>query len=96
MEEKVQFLTDIFFNKMRHDSSIVYPYYKEPEYAGNIARDYLNDNPDFTVPHTKSSIYEISDELLDKLETYCEEKCSYYGYDEEDDEEDDEEEDEDN
>ncbi len=81
-KNRLEFLTDHFFDQMRHDASIESPYYTDKEYAGNIARDYLDEHPDFeTPPMDERGCYIYSDELLRKLEDYCDEKCEYYGYD---------------
>ena len=85
-ETKLDFLTNIFFDQMRHDASIVYPYYCEKEYAQNIATGYLNDHPNFKMPNMINGIYNLTTTFMEKLETYCDKKCDYYEYNKEDEE----------
>ncbi len=80
-DEAVQFLTEHFFDLMRHNSSIVWPYYEDREFAENIALEYIADHPDFTVPPMTDGIYVYTDRMLNELENYCNEKCAAYGYD---------------
>ncbi len=80
-EEKLEFLTDHFFDLMRHDSSIEAPYYQDREYARNIAMDYLDEYPEFKIPPMVDGMYVYDEEMLDELEEYCFRKCESYGYD---------------
>lgn len=84
MDEKKELLIDLFFDYMHHNAAIVYPYYANPEYAKNIANDYLEENPNFTLPEkNKNDSYELSKELLSELKSFCKKRCTYYEYDKE-------------
>ena len=83
-ERKLEYLTDEFFDIMRHDSSIASPYYEEREYAGNIAFDFIMDNPEFEIPPMKDGIYEFNEAMHNNFKEYCSRKCKEYGYERED------------
>ena len=84
MDEKYELLVDIFFDRMHHNADIVYPYYADPEYAHNIANDYLNEHPDFQVPpKDKTEAYLFDSKELFALKQYCDAKCEYYEYNKE-------------
>lgn len=80
-QTELEYLTDHFFDLMRHSGNIVYPYYMETEYAENIAKDYLEEHPAFKVPPMEDGIYVFDETLYDSLNDYCEKKCTEYGYD---------------
>lgn len=80
-DPKLEFLTDHFFDLMRHDSSIEPPYCQEKEYAENIARDYLDEHPEFEVPPMVNEMYVYDNVPLDELKEYCFSQCAAYGYD---------------
>lgn len=63
LDEQMEYLTDWFFNKLHHDGSIESPYYHNKEYSENMAKIFLDENPDFEVPKMDShGIYDILDE----------------------------------
>lgn len=82
MDERLELLIDLFFDHMHHNAAIVYPYYADPEYAHIIANDYLEKNPNFTVPDKdENNSYKLSKELMQELKSFCDERCKYYEYD---------------
>jgi hypothetical protein len=67
---------------MRHNSAIIYPYCTDPEYAHAIADDYLKAHPEFKIPEkNENNSYKLSYELLAELDKFCDERCTYYEYD---------------